>query len=511
MPLPDSIDSNASGLRIAEEQTPGVLPGTPIWIPREPNGYQDFGGAITRVSRTPISVSRQRKKGVASGVDASGGYGEDFTETNFLSLLQGFCVADAREKFLTISITGIAAIPFTSTTNATKTFAAASGLDGFIVGALVQNKGFGEAASNGIFELATVAAGTVTTVEAIGPDEVSPPVSAEMQTIGFASQDSDFAVDASGALPKVTAALTDLTTLGIIPGEWIYWPIAAEGGFTNAANNGYVRVKSVISGEIEFDKTDKVWVTESAPAAAVKVYMGTVITNEITEALIKRRTYHLERTLGNDGDGTQAQYVVGSFPNEFSVAVATEDKIIADLSFIGLDVETVTGAVGVKSGTRPSLITEEAYNTSNDFSRIRMAPLDDTTSLPLPLFAFGTEFNLTLNNNVTPNKAVSVFGAFSTNLGQFEIGGSAEVYFQSVAAIEAVRANQSVTLDYIFGKQNKGWAIDVPLLTLGDARPNIEPNQPIKLPLELEASEDTNNRSILFVHWPFLPDGATPT
>jgi hypothetical protein len=511
MPLPDSIDSNASGLRIAEEATPGVLPGTPIWVPREPNGYQDFGGSITRVSRAPISATRQRKKGVASGVDASGGYGEDFTETNFLSLLQGFVVADAREKFTTLSITGTAQIVITGTTNVTKTFSAASGLDGFIVGALVNITGFAEAATNGVKEIATVAAAAITTVEAIGADEVSPPASAAIQTIGFASQASDFAVDASGALPKVTAAITDLTTLGIIPGEWIYWPTNAEGGFVNAANNGYVRVQSVIAGEMVFDKTDKVWVTEAAPAASVKVYMGTVLTNEATEALIKRRTYQLERTLGNDGDGTQSQLVTGAFPNEFSIAVATEDKIIADLSFVGLDVETRTGLVGLKAGTRPALTSEDAYNTSNDFSRIRMAPVDISTSLPLPLFAFGTEFNLTLNNNVTPNKAVSVFGAFSTNLGQFDIGGSAEVYFQSVAAIEAVRANQSVTLDYIFGKSGKGWAIDIPLLTLGDARPNIEPNQPIKLPLELEASEDTNNRSILFVHWPFLPAGATPT
>ena len=30
----------------------------------------------------------------------------------------------------------------------------------------------------------------------------------------------------------------------------------------------------------------------------------------------ERRTYHLERQLGNDGDGTMSEYIKGSVPND---------------------------------------------------------------------------------------------------------------------------------------------------------------------------------------------------
>lgn len=509
MALVNKIDSNITGLRYAEEAaTPKTLPGSPVWWPLEPNSYNDFGGNVTTVARTPISDDRQKKKGVVTDLDAQGGFNTDLTQTNIADLLQGFMFADYRKKD---EVGGYGLDVFTSIATADDSYNAASGLDVFAAQDLIFASGFIDAANNGLKVVATAAAGKITVSQNL-VNEANPPSGAKIVKVGAEAAAGEFDVNASGSLPKITSATYDFTTLGINPGEWIFvGGDSATHQFVTAANNGWKRVKSVAAGAIVLDKSSSTMVTEANTTTSVRIFIGRFLKNE-SGSLIKRRTYQLERTLGAPDNAQptqiQSEYLEGAVPNELVLNFATAEKLTADLSFIAMSHVLRSGATGVKSGDRPSLTETDAYNTSNDISRIKMNIVNDGSANPLPLFAYITEATLTIGNNVTPNKVIGVIGAADMTAGNFDVSGTMTVYFVDVAAIDAVVNNASVTLDMILAKDNKGVAIDIPLLTLGEGRANIEADQPITLPLGFDGAKSPFGYTLSFTFFDYLPNAA---
>ena len=609
----NKIDSNVTGLRYAEELSYKVLPATPAWIPQEPNSYADFGGEITTVARNPINPSRQRKKGVVTDLDASGGYETDVTQENLQDLLQGFFFADLRRKadvgvrrspfgagllgadqdYLITGIdttadeitvdsrvavsavvvaggTGYADGDLVEVTDANATVLARflvtgntagvvdtvaltfTGFSGGIEGRTDTDTGAGAATTaitgtgddaltltltygngiswqagdmiflagnndvgnNGLKNVASVVDNIITTTENLVTD-AAPAATAVMSTVGFLGAAGDIDVDASGTLPTVTSTSLDFTTLGLIPGEWIYiGGDTASLAFATAANNGFARVFSVTATVLTLDKTQSTMVTEASTTETIQLFLGRVLKNELG-ALIKRRTYQLERTLGAPDDAlpaeVQAQYVTGAVPGEFSLNIPTADKMTANLSFVAADSETVPTTL--KTGDRPSLVESDAFNTSSDFSRIKMAVVDPLDPAPTALFAFVQEITVNINNNVSPNKAIGVLGAFEVTAGTFEVGGDLTAYFADVAAVEAVRNNADITIDAHMVKANSGITVDIPLITLGEGRPNVEQDQPILLPLNMEAGtaakiDPTLDYTLLLMFWDYLPNAA---
>jgi hypothetical protein len=618
------IDSNVTGLRYAEEESYKVLSTspTPEWVPLEPNSYADFGGNVTTVARNPINPSRQRKKGVVTDLDASGGFNTDLTQENLQNLLQGFFFADLRRKadvgvgrapfgngntgedldYLitdidttadTITVdsrvavtaavvvggTGYAEGDIVQVTDANATvnarFVVATAPAGVVAtvallhthsvsgviyygtegrthtdtgvgaattkvtgsgddaltltvtygngltwqtGDIIKLAGNNDAANDGLMNVASAADNVITTTENLTTD-AAPAATATMTTVGYLAVADDLNVVVSGALPTITSdAAFDFTTLGLIPGEWIFvGGDTAATQFVNSENNGFKRIRSVSATAITFDKSASTMVAETLSGGeTVQLFFGRVLKNE-TGTLIKRRTYNLERTLGAPNDSTptdvQAEYITGAVPNEANFGIPSADKLTADLAFVGADNETKDGPTTLKTGNRPALVEADAFNTSSDFSRIKLAQVVPGDEAPTALFAFAQELSLNINNNVTPNKAVGVLGAFEVTAGTFEVGGSITAYFADVDAVQAIRDNADITLDLHLVKANAGISIDVPLITLGDGRPNVEQDQAITLPLSSEASTGAKidpdlDHTLLLVFFDYLPDAA---
>lgn len=384
-----------------------------------------------------------------------------------------------------------------------------------LVGSLLFSSGFANGGNNGLHRVTAITGQDIevsasTLVTEIAPDN------AKLTVVGFQSATGDLDVDASGVLPKITSTALDFTDLGLVPGEWIYiGDDSAANAFTTAANNGWARVYSVSATELVLDQTSAVMVTEANTTQTVRIYFGRVLKNEVDQTLQVRRTYQFERTLGASDDAApsqiQSEYLVGAVPSEANFTFETADKALVETMFMGISHEQRTGVTGVKAGLRPSKAATDAYNTSNDVARLRMVILNRAAgSYPAELFAFLTNLEVSINNNISANKAVSYLGSFDMTAGQFEVTGTATAYFSNVTAVQAVRNNSDVTFNVIIAKDNKGMSLDIPLIALGNGRLEVSQDEPITLELEMPAAADrVFNHTLLMSFYDYLPTVAS--
>lgn len=507
----NKIDSNITGLAYAEEQSLGVLGGAPVWKRLEPNSYNDFGGELTTVAPNPINPSRQRKKGVVTDLDATGGLNHNLTYHNMTDLLQSVFFADIRAK-------PRQAVTAVDDDDADPDFYAISATAGFAVGRLIKGSGFANSLNNGLNVVTAV--NTNVSVEVADGQlaaEPAPPTGAAIQVVGVQGTAGDLDVNAAGDLPVITSSSLDFTTLSLVVGQWIFVGGDTAGTrFSNAANNGFKRIRAISQNALVLDKSVLAMITEASTTETVRLFFGDVLRNE-TGTAIKRRSYHIERTLGAPDDASPAQvqseYLRGAIPNEFTVNIPTANLVNVDFTFVAIDHNQRTGVQGPLQTSVQNPQKADVYNTSSDFSRIKMAVVSNTDEAPVPLFAFITEATIAINNNLSPNKAVGVLGAFDVTAGTFSVSGNITAYFGNVAAVAAVRSNADITLDMAIVKNNTGIVIDIPLVALGDGRLNVEQDQPITLPLSMDAAtaEDVAtgmDHTALLTFFGYLPDAA---
>lgn len=512
----NKVDSNIVGLAFAEEAVLGLLPGeggqggTPVWNRLEPNSYSDFGGELITVSPNPINPSRQRKKGIGVDLNASAGFNHNLSFYNQLELLQAVMFADTREKG-----TELVVAVDVDTTNPDEYQVAST--TGFVVGGLIRGVGFTNTANNALNEITAIVSDTsVEVADGQLVDEPSPPSGAFIKVVGVAGAAGDIDVDVSGSLPALTSTILDFTTLGLVEGQWIF--VGGDTGsdqFANAENNGFKRVRSIAATVLTLDKSVSTMTTET-PAGIIQIFFGDVLRNE-TGALIKRRSYNLERTLGAPDDAQlseiQSEQVIGAIPSEWTINIPISELLNTDFTFLAIDSTQRDGPTGPKQTSVVQPFASDVFNTSSDFSRIKMASVSSVDEAPTSLFAFITEANITINNNLSVNKNIGSIGGFDVTAGTFSVSGTITAYFSNITAIQAVRNNSDITIDMAVVKENRGFVLDLPLISLGDGRLTVEQDQPITLPLSMDAATaeeiDSNlDYTAMFTFFHYLPTAA---
>lgn len=494
-------DSNRTGLRIAKELSPGVLPGSPVWIGVEPNSYKDFGAKYKMVSRSPINANRQKRKGVITDMDANAGYQADLTYANIQDFAEGvFCAAFRKKDELAVA----------TVDSGTTAYQPAAGGAAYVAGTLLFAKGFTQTPNNGLKVVSGSGTGTSVPCSA-GGLVTEAGASGTIVRVGRQAASGDVTVDASGTYPKLLSTVLDFTTLGLIVGEWIFIGGDVAGtAFATAANNGFARIYSVAAHAIQLDKTELPMVTDAGTGKTIRLFLGRVLKNELGTSIVQP-TYQIERSLSNDDDSTpnsiQGEYVTGCILDQLGLTVNTADKITFDLSIMGSDYQTVTSTVGLKTGTRPAITGGKAWNTTSHVRRAQLSIVNH----PEALFAYASDYSITIKNNVKANKAIGTLGAFSHTSGDFEVSATTNAYFANVAAAAAVRNNEDVTFDLILAQTNEAMVLDIPLVGLGDGSLKVTADAPIMIPLTADAGtcSDVNpnaDYTMLLTFFDYVPN-----
>lgn len=487
------IDSNSVGLNYAVEECLGTLPSNPKWQALEPNSYSDFGGELTTISRSPISASRQNKKGAVTDLSASVGFGIDFTQNNLNKLLEGLFFANTRAK-AKVNVTAVKATGFTVANSTIKE------------NDIVLGQGFKSSALNTI-HVAGASTGT-NEVKKSGLT-ASSGETATLQVVGHQFAAGDLQFHTSNGRYWLSTTTKSFLELGLTNGEWIF-----VGGDTDdvcfaTVGTFFARVGKIQANRLDIDDctlSSTLSQNDAGNGKTVQIFFGDVLRNETDPALQVRKSYTFERTLGKRtaDKKDQAEYVSGAILGEFSLKVNQGELVTADLKFTATDAQYRAGDLLSKDKLTPSK-GESAFNSVHNVRSMRLSLIDKQKSVSAPLFAYVTELSLEINNNLSENKAIGVMGAIDVSAGNFDVKGSTTAYFATIEAQQAVRDYADAGLHTIFTNNNAGFMWDIPLLGLGGGQNSVEKDNPITISLDIDGAENENGYTVMYINFPYLP------
>lgn len=509
--------TNNVGMSYTIESALGVA-GT-VWFLLEPNAISTFGADITTVARDPISANRQRRKGTVTDLDSAVEFDADITLSSFRDFIEGFCFATGVNTDVTQLATTAAD---TTLDDYTVSALSAAQADKMEVGTLIHVTGFLDAANNGIKVVDADIASSATLISVVeNLVTETAPADAKLSLCGHEIATADvvtwtWAAGAKEATLNLTGIVAELQALGLTVGQFVHVGSGAVGSvaqaFENAAANdmfGYARVKSFTGADdVIFDKVDAAlqFTDGTDPTTAVHLLFGEFIRNVATTASdFLERSFQFEAEWDNldTGGNNEYSYAKGNFCNSVSFNLPLAEKATVTFGFIGTDTEdpVVSGSrkTGASAATSPTKTT--AFNTSADIVNLRITEVDET--------GLSTDFksvSLTLNNNVSPEKVLGTLGAKFMNTGNFEVDIEAQLLFTDGLVVDRIRANTTLTMDFLIKNDDGAIAVDLPALTLGGGGLEFPVNESVLINTTSNAFQDpTLGTSIGISIFPVVP------
>src|SRR5690242_11697832 len=225
--------TNGVTLQVAVETALGVQP-VAGWKTLEPTTISKYGPSLTKLTRSPISKNRQRRKGSLTDLVSSVEFDADVTWDHLYQFAPGM-----------FFVKPLGATVFTPTAVTATGYTIPAMANPLPNGTLVMAHGFPDAANNGM-KVVNTATVTEIAVPGLVANAVVPP-GAWVAICGIQGAAADFSIDANGDLTSVAFNwLTDVVGSLLEVGQFIFIGDVAGGAnsFVTAADRGLARVKA---------------------------------------------------------------------------------------------------------------------------------------------------------------------------------------------------------------------------------------------------------------------------
>ena len=496
--------TNNLAMAVAIETSIGVLPATPLWVKLEPNSIGAYGATITTVPRNPISNTRQQRKGSVTDLDSSVEWEGDLTKDHVMQFIEGFVFAQRQNSTVMERIqagTDYDALAAVATPEYSHSALSAA----LVAGTLVFARGFATSGNNGLKEVDAASTTLLTKItSALTAETPANSSGARLDVCGFRITDGTW--DDTGK--AFGSALTDLTTLGLAVGQAI-----RMGSDANAFANGQAnaRIVSITAALISVDKVQNLGTTAldgggNETSTACDILYGPFIKNvAVSDADFIERSFAFELAYDDlqepTGTGDEYEYALGNLCNELVFNSPGQDKATLGFGFIGTTTDDITTTRLSNSAEAVEPLQTAAFNTAASFARLN---LTDTSEVSLG--ACFKSLTLTLSNEVSPEKCLGTLGATFMNTGNFLVALEAELLFTDSDLAQAVKDNQTVTMDFLLENDDGALSVDLPSMTLGGGAKSYPVNESIKISVTGSAFADTTlDTSIGVTEFPYFP------
>lgn len=230
---------------------------------------------------------------------------------------------------------------------------------------------------------------------------------------------STIAATASG----FTDSGNGFVSAGIYPGMWI-----KTGGFTNAGNNTFFRVLTVVAGTIT---------TSPAPAAIQAAGTARTIKGSGLINGVDQKSFTIEK-----GFLSSAEYFkyVGMMVSQMSLELSAQQILSGSFSFMGKE-GTLSGTSLDEPPVAPN--SNPIFNAVGNVASIR----EGGSAVATPNFV--NSLSLTVNNNLRQKFAIGSDSSTGIGDGTFDVEGSVSTYFGNSALMDKFLGNTETSIDFL--------------------------------------------------------------